>query len=135
MEIQIGIILVVMVLAYALAKWRKLSIELSMLFAAVAGGVVGAAYSTPPPAQLIRHLVEGSFTYLDVILVFSTATIFMAIVSESGGVNYVVRSTIKHFYKCLIPICRYIIPVTPLCQCRIEKFQTLNVLKLFKPSR
>jgi len=99
METQIGIILAVMVLAYALAKWRKLSIELSMLFAALAGGIVGAVYSTPPPGQLIRHLVEGSFTYLDVILVFSTATIFMAIVSESGGVNYVVRSTIKHFYN------------------------------------
>ena len=99
MEIQIGIILAVMVLAYALAKWRKLSIELSMLFTAVAGGVAGAVYSTPPPGQLFRHLVEGSFTYLDVILVFSTATIFMAIVSESGGVNYVVRSTIKHFYN------------------------------------
>ena len=38
METQIGIILAVMVFAYALAKWRKLSIELSMLFAAVAGG-------------------------------------------------------------------------------------------------
>ena len=99
METQIGIILAVMVLAYALAKWRKLSIELSMLFAAVAGGAAGALYNTPPPGQLIRHLVEGSFTYLDVILVFSTATIFMAIVSESGGVNYVVRSTIKHFYN------------------------------------
>lgn len=99
METQIGIILAVMVLAYALAKWRKFSIELSMLLAAVAGGVAGALYNTPPLGQLFRHLVEGSFTYLDVILVFSTATIFMAIVSESGGVNYVVRGIIKHFYN------------------------------------
>jgi CitMHS family citrate-Mg2+:H+ or citrate-Ca2+:H+ symporter len=44
-------------------------------------------------------MIEGSFTYLDVILVFTTATIFMAIVSESGGVNYVVRATIKYFYN------------------------------------
>jgi hypothetical protein len=36
---------------------------------------------------------------LDVILVFVTATIFMAVVSESGGVNYVVRGTIKYFYN------------------------------------
>ena len=99
MQTQIGIILAVMVLAYALAKWKKLSVELSMFFAAAAGGLAGAFKNTPPVGQLFRHLVEGSFTYLDVILVFSTATIFMAIVSESGGVNYVVRGTIKYFYN------------------------------------
>ena len=82
MYLQIGIISVVMVAAYALAKWKKLSVEISMLAAAVAGGIAGALTSTPQIGQLARHLVEGSFTYLDVILVFSTATIFMAIVSE-----------------------------------------------------
>ncbi len=99
MQLQIGIILVVMIAAYALAKVNKLSVEISMLTAAVAGGVAGSFVRTPPAVQLARHLVEGSFTYLDVILVFSTATIFMAIVNESGGVNYVVRVTIKYFYN------------------------------------
>ena len=99
MYFQIAIILAIMVIAYALAKWKKLSIELSMLSAAVGGGIAGAFISTPPIGQLARHLVEGAFTYLDVILVFSTATIFMAIVRESGGVNYVVRGTIKYFYN------------------------------------
>jgi CitMHS family citrate-Mg2+:H+ or citrate-Ca2+:H+ symporter len=69
-----------------------------MLSAAVCGGIAGSFVRTPPAGQLARHLVEGAFTYLDVILVFSTATIFMAIVRESGGVNYVVRATIKYFY-------------------------------------
>jgi len=99
MYFQIGIILAIMIIAYVLAKWKKLSIELSMLSAAVGGGIAGAFISTPPIGQLARHLVEGAFTYLDVILVFSTATIFMAIVRESGGVNYVVRGTIKYFYN------------------------------------
>ncbi len=99
MELQIGIILAIMVVAYAIAKWKKLSVELSMLASAVAGGLAGAFLNTPPIVTLARHLIEGSFTYLDVILVFTTATIFMAIVSESGGVNYVVRATIKYFYN------------------------------------
>jgi CitMHS family citrate-Mg2+:H+ or citrate-Ca2+:H+ symporter len=99
MYFQIGIILAIMIIAYALAKWKKLSVELSMLSAAVGGGIAGAFVSTPPIGQLARHLVEGAFTYLDVILVFSTATIFMAIVRESGGVNYVVRGTIKYFFN------------------------------------
>ncbi|MEW5901922.1 MAG: C4-dicarboxylate ABC transporter [Acidobacteriota bacterium] len=99
MSAQIGIILGVMVLTYALTKAAKLSVEISMFLAALAGGLVGALYRTPPAGQLARHLVEGSFTYLDVILVFSTATIFMAIVSESGGVNYVVRATVRAFHN------------------------------------
>jgi len=99
MQNQILIILSLMVLAYTVAKWRKLSVETSMLSAAVTGGLAGAFIGTPPIGELARHLVEGSFTYLDVILVFTTATIFMAIVSESGGVDYVVRGTIKYFYN------------------------------------
>ena len=98
-SLQIGIILFIMALAYALASWRKLSVELSMLSAALAGGLAGTFIKTPPIDQLPRHLIEGSFTYLDVILVFSTATIFMAVISESGGVNYVVRGTIKYLYN------------------------------------
>jgi CitMHS family citrate-Mg2+:H+ or citrate-Ca2+:H+ symporter len=99
MTFQVGVILVLMVAAYTVAKWRKLSVELSILSAAVAGGIAGAIVKTPPLAELPRHLIEGCFPYLDVMLVFSTATIFMAIVSESGGVNYVVRGTIRAFYN------------------------------------
>jgi CitMHS family citrate-Mg2+:H+ or citrate-Ca2+:H+ symporter len=88
-----------MVLAYAVSKARHLTVEISMFLAALAGGVAGLLFRTPPAGDLIRHLVEGSTTYLDVILVFCTATIFMAIVNESGGVNYVVRATIRAFHN------------------------------------
>jgi len=97
MTTQIFIILAVMVAAYVAAKVAKLSVELSIFAAALAGGVAGAFVGTPPLAELGRHLVEGSFTYLDVILVFFTATLFMAIVNESGGVDYAVRATLRAF--------------------------------------
>lgn len=97
MILQIEIITLVMVAAYALAKW-KLSVEWSMLLSAIAGGIAGTFINTPAIGQLARHLIEGSFTYLDVVLIFVTATIFMDIVRESGGVNYIVRSIIKSFY-------------------------------------
>lgn len=99
MALQIGIILFIMAAAYGLANWKKLSVELCMLSSAVAGGLAGAFVKTPPLAQLVRHLVEGTFTYLDVMLVFATATIFINIIAESGGVNYVVRGIIKVFYN------------------------------------
>ena len=97
MTIQILIILAVMVAAYVAAKAAKLSVELSIFASALAGGCAGAFLKTPPVADLGRHLVEGSFTYLDVILVFFTATLFMTIVDESGGVVYVVRATLRVF--------------------------------------
>jgi CitMHS family citrate-Mg2+:H+ or citrate-Ca2+:H+ symporter len=97
MTIQILVILAIMVAAYAAAKAAKLSVELGIFAAAVAGGLAGAFLRTPPLGELARHLVEGSTTYLDVILVFFTATVFMTIVNESGGVDYVVRATLRAF--------------------------------------
>jgi len=99
MTIQILAILAVMVAAYAAAKAAKLSVELGIFAAAAAGGLAGAFLKTPAIGDLGRHLVEGSFTYLDVVLVFFTATLFMTIVNESGGVDYVVRATFRAFGK------------------------------------
>ncbi len=99
MSLEIGIILAVIVLAYVAAKISRLTVEISMFLAAVAGGIAGAFFGTPPLGELARHLAEGAVTYYDVILVFTTATIFMAVVSESGGVNYVVRATIRSLYN------------------------------------
>ena len=95
----IAIVLGAMVVAYTAAKASRMSVEISMFAAAVAGGLAGALFATPPAAELPRHMVEGAFTYLDVILLFFTATLFMAIVNASGGVDYVVRATLKAFYR------------------------------------
>ncbi len=97
MTTQILIILGVMVAAYVAAKAARLSVELGIFASAVAGGLAGAFLATPPLGELGRHLVEGSFTYLDVMLVFFTATLFMTIVDRSGGVVYVVRATLRAF--------------------------------------
>ena len=96
---EIELILIVMAAAFAAARWKKFSVEMCMLFSAVAGGLAGAVINTPPIGELARHLVEGTFTYFDVMLVFSTATIFISIIAESGGVNYVVKGIIKAFYN------------------------------------
>ncbi|MDD3641798.1 MAG: C4-dicarboxylate ABC transporter [Atribacterota bacterium] len=98
MYFQIVVIMLSMIIAYAVVK-MKYPVEWSILAAALAGGIVGTFFSTPPISDLFRHLVEGTFTYMDIVLVFTTATIFMAIVKESGGVDYVIRATIKYFYN------------------------------------
>ena len=90
---SIELILVVMVLSYIVAKAFKVSTEISMFLAAVAGGLAGGV-GIPT-----RHIVEGAFTYFDIILIFVTATIFMNILKESGGIAFVVRGIVQKFYR------------------------------------
>jgi hypothetical protein len=86
-------ILAVMVIAYIAAKAFKVSTELSMFFAAVCGALAGG-FGIPA-----RHIIEGAFTYFDIILIFVTATLFMNILKESGGIAYVVRGIIRRFHR------------------------------------
>ena len=86
------IILLVMVVAYAVAKVAGVSTELSMFAAALAGAVAGG-FGIPA-----RHVVEGAFTYLDIVLIFIAATLFMNLFKESGGVAYVVRGILIRFH-------------------------------------
>jgi TRAP-type C4-dicarboxylate transport system permease large subunit len=87
------IILGVMVAVYVLAKIFKLSTELAMLASALAGALAGGFWI---PA---RHIAEGAMTYLDINLIFITATLFMNILKESGGVAFVVRGILKRFHR------------------------------------
>jgi len=93
MFVYAEIILGVMVFVYVLAKVFKLSTELSMLAAALAGGLAGGFWISA------RHIAEGAITYLDINLIFITATLFMNILKESGGVAFVVRAILKRFHR------------------------------------
>ena len=87
------IILLVMVVTYIIVRIFKISTELALFFAAIVGALV-AGEGIPA-----RHLVEGAFTYLDICLIFITATLFMNLLKESGGVAYVVRGILRKFHR------------------------------------
>jgi len=92
--IQTSIILGVMVVVFILAlQLFKMSPELSMIISAFAGALV-AGFGLP-----LRHIVEGAFTYLDIILTIISATIFMNILKDSGAIFSIVRSMVVKFYK------------------------------------
>ena len=93
MYLSAGIVLAVMVLIYIISLRFKLSTELAMLLAAI-GGALSAGHWFPA-----RHIAEGAVTYLDINLIFISATLFMNILKESGGVAFVVRAIIKGFHK------------------------------------
>ena len=93
MTAQAGLVLGVMVAAYVIVRVAKLSTELSMLAAALAGALV-AGLGLPA-----RHVAEGAATYLDINLIFITATLFMNLFKESGGVAFVVRAILRRFHR------------------------------------
>jgi TRAP-type C4-dicarboxylate transport system permease large subunit len=86
------IVLGVMAVVFAAASLLKVSIELSMLLAAMAGAI---AHGVGIPA---RDIVDGSFTYFDVTLIFLSATLFMNLVKEMGGVDSIVRGVVRRFH-------------------------------------
>lgn len=85
-------VLGVMVVVYVLARLLTPSTEVSMLAAAIAGALAGG-FGIPP-----RHIAEGAITYLDINLIFVTATLFMNILKESGGVAFSVRAILRRFH-------------------------------------
>lgn len=92
MQIQL-IIFLVMVIVFALGCFKfKLPVGISMMLAAVAGAISGG-YGIP-----IRHLVEGTFGYLDTILVIATAMIFMKSIQMSGALDAISTLFIEKFH-------------------------------------
>jgi len=71
----------------------KLPVSISMVAAAITGALV-SGNGIP-----IRHLVEGTFGYLDTILVIATAMIFMKVVQESGALDALSYTIIKRFHR------------------------------------
>lgn len=99
-------VLAVIAVVFAVVKKLKVSTELSLLAASVAAILahlilpMGEDPRSPLPfTEIIRHFVEGSVTYFDICLVFLTATFFMSLYKESGGVAYIVRLIVKKFHS------------------------------------
>jgi len=88
-----GIVLGVMAGVFAIARALKVTTELSMLLAALAGAIAHGGMISP------RHIADGAFTYFDVTLIFITATFFMNLLKHAGGVDYIIRGIIKRFHR------------------------------------
>lgn len=67
-----------------------------MALGAISGAMIGGYFF--PPGELIRHLVEGMFSYLDPILIITTATIFMFCIEKSGLLGSLANWVIRKFH-------------------------------------
>lgn len=87
-------IFVIMVGVFAAGTFAlKWPVAVSMLLASVAGALAGG-FGVP-----IRHLVEGTFGYVDTILTIATAMVFMNAFKDSGGLEALSAATIRRFHK------------------------------------
>ena len=83
----------VMIIVFVLsAMWWKLPIGISLIIASITGALV-AGEGVP-----IRHLVEGTFAYLDPILIIATALIFMEGLRRSGALGSISTFIITKMY-------------------------------------
>lgn len=86
--------LLVMLAVFAgLCFVAKLHISLCMAGAALAGCLVSGN------GLGLRYLIEGSFSYLDTILIIATAMIFMKVIEEAGTLEAVSAIILRNFYK------------------------------------
>ena len=88
------IVFLVMVGVFMLGWFlAKLPGGVSLLISSIAGAIAGGQ-GIP-----IRHLVEGTFSYVDTILVIGTAMMFMKVVEKSGTLDALSAVIVKKFYK------------------------------------
>ena len=76
-----------------LAMVFKLPIGISLACSAVAGAFLGGE------GFALRHLVEGSFTYFETILIIFSAMIYMKVLQASGILDTITAYLLKTFYK------------------------------------
>lgn len=100
------LILFAMLAAFLIGNFAfKLPVSLSMAFGALAGIGTGVATGTivdsvvAEKGFVLRHLFEGSFVYLDTMLIIATAMIFMSFVQESGAMTALNTVIVTRFHK------------------------------------
>lgn len=86
--------LILMITVFAVAVFLgKFPIGISLAFASIAGSLI-SGYGVP-----LRHLVEGSFAYLDLILIIASAMVFMEIIKETGALGEISRLIITRLHS------------------------------------
>lgn len=93
MEFEL-VIFLVMLGVFLLGNFLlKLPVSLSMAAGAIAGALVGGECIP------LRHLFEGTFVYMDTVLIISMAMIFMTVIQKSGALEALNAVIVSRFHK------------------------------------
>ena len=87
-------VFLVLAVAFVLAAGLgRLPIGISLILAAVAGALAGGE-GVP-----VRHLIEGSFGYFDVILIILSAILFMKVLQAAGTLDTLAAFLLRTFHR------------------------------------
>ena len=75
----------------------KLPVGVALAVGSLAGAVAGGVLF--PLDELVRHLVEGMFGYLDPSLTIASATLFMFVMQDNGSLGGLVRGILRTFHR------------------------------------
>jgi len=81
----------IMLGGFVLLAAVRVPISVSLMLAAIAGFIFAGEFWP------LRHLIEGSFVFLDAMLVIATAMIFMESIKESGFLTYLANTIYNKF--------------------------------------
>ncbi len=88
------VVFLVMVAVFLLAAAAlKLPIGVCLMAAALGGALAGGE-GIP-----VRHLIEGSFGFFDVLLIILTAILFMNVLKATGALDSLAAALLKTFYR------------------------------------
>jgi TRAP-type C4-dicarboxylate transport system permease large subunit len=89
----IWILLIMLGVFVACAMWLRVPTGISLVIAAVSGAIVGEG------GFPLRHLIEGSFTYIDPILIIASAMVFMGVLEASGALSSISRGLLTGLHR------------------------------------
>lgn len=92
-QILLAVGALVLVLACGMAFFRGFPVGLLLIAASVAASLV-SGFGFP-----LRHLVEGMFTYLNIVLICATGVVFLKALEVSGAAAAMTRSLVRAFYR------------------------------------
>ena len=83
----------VMIVVFLGAWFLKVPHIISLTLAAIGGALV-AGNGIP-----LRHLVEGSFMFFDLVLIILTAMMFLGVLRETGALSRMILDIIRRFHR------------------------------------
>jgi TRAP-type C4-dicarboxylate transport system permease large subunit len=87
------ILLIMLGVFVVCAMLLRVPTGISLIIASVSGALVGGE------GFPLRHLVEGSFTYIDPILIIATAMVFMGSLEASGALSSISRGLLIRLHR------------------------------------
>ena len=92
-QVLFPLIILVSIFLIGLIFFRRMSLGLLLIISAIAASLV-AGMGIP-----LRHIVQGTFVYFNVILIVITGMIFLQVLEDSGSVAAISKSLVARLYR------------------------------------